>query len=38
MDDAALARNIPYRLELKPRDVLLPWLDRLSGGQGVGPD
>jgi restriction system protein len=36
MDDADLARNIPYRLELKPRDVLLPWLDELSGGEGAG--
>ncbi len=28
--DEYIARNIPYRLELKPRDVLIAWLDELS--------
>jgi restriction system protein len=31
MEDPYLAPHIPYRLELKPRDVLLPWLEELSG-------
>jgi restriction system protein len=26
-DDAFIKPHIPYRIELKPRDVLLPWLD-----------
>jgi restriction system protein len=29
-DDPAIAPFIPYRLELKPRGVLLPWLAELS--------
>jgi restriction system protein len=28
--DAYIARNIPFRLELKPRDVLIPWLEELA--------
>jgi restriction system protein len=32
-DDAVIAPYIPYRLELKPRDVLLPWLAELSDTQ-----
>jgi restriction system protein len=34
-DDPFIKPYIPYRLELRPRDVLLPWLDQLSGEQGV---
>jgi restriction system protein len=30
MDNPFLAANIPHRLELKPRDVLLPWLLSLA--------
>jgi restriction system protein len=30
MDDEGLARNIPFRLELKDRDVLLAWLNDIS--------
>jgi restriction system protein len=33
MDDPAVAAYIPYRLELKPREVLLPWLADLANGQ-----
>ena len=29
LDDPGLRSLIPYRVELKPRDVLLPWLDAL---------
>ena len=28
--DPYISSCVPYRLELKPRDVLLPWLDELS--------
>ena len=28
--DPGLAPNIPYRLELKPRSALLPWLTDLA--------
>jgi restriction system protein len=31
LDDPYISPLVPYRLELKPRDVLLPWLDELSG-------
>jgi restriction system protein len=37
MDDPAVAAYIPYRLELKPRDVLLSWLAELCDGQGSKP-
>jgi restriction system protein len=37
-DNPYIAPYLPYRLELKPRDVLLPWLDQLAGGQGTGSD
>ncbi len=30
MEDEYIRPFIPYRLELKPRDVLLPWLDELA--------
>lgn len=33
-DDPGIKPFIPYRLELKPREVLLPWLAELSDGQG----
>lgn len=29
LDDEDIRRLVPHRLELKPRDVLLPWLDKL---------
>lgn len=29
LDDDNVARLIPYRLELKPRDELLPWLEKI---------
>jgi restriction system protein len=29
LDDEGIKRLIPYRLELRPRNVLLPWLDSL---------
>jgi restriction system protein len=31
MEDEYIQRIVPYRLELKPRDVLIPWLMRLGG-------
>lgn len=32
-DDPSIGTFIPHRLELKPRDVLLPWLAELSSDQ-----
>ena len=32
-EDEYIRPFLPYRLELKPRDVLLPWLDSLSSGK-----
>jgi restriction system protein len=29
--DELIQKVLPYRLELRPRDTLLPWLQRLSG-------
>lgn len=29
LDDPDIARWVPYRLELRPRDILLPWLESL---------
>lgn len=29
MDDPVIAAHVPYRLELKDKDILLPWLDSL---------
>jgi restriction system protein len=34
MDDAYIASNIPFRIELKDRDALLPWLDGLRSRKG----
>ena len=33
-DDPSIKPLIPYRLELKPKDELLPWLDELSKDRG----
>lgn len=33
MDDPFMANLIPYRLELKPRSVLLPWLEEVRNGR-----
>jgi restriction system protein len=30
LDDPYLAQYIPFRIELKPKDVLLPWLDEIA--------
>jgi restriction system protein len=38
MDDPDIARQIPFRLELKDRDVLLPWLHGLSNRKAQKPD
>lgn len=32
MDDPYIKKYVPYRLELKPREVLLPWLKRVAEG------
>lgn len=37
MDDPGLAALIPYRLELKPGTVLLPWLNAMSEKSGHPP-
>ena len=29
MDDPAIGPNVPHRLELRPREILLPWLQTL---------
>ena len=34
-EDDYIKGFIPYRLELRPREVLLPWLDELSRGTGI---
>lgn len=36
LEDPFIAPYVPYRLELKPGDVLLPWLEELAGGSGGG--
>ena len=33
-DDPYIKKYLPYRLELKPRDALLSWLESLSRGSG----
>ena len=33
LDDPVIARAIPHRLELKPREVLLPWLGLVAKGK-----
>lgn len=38
LEDPYIAPYVPYRLELKPRDTLLPWLDELAGGDGSGSE
>jgi len=35
LDHPAIRDNVPFRLELKPREVLLPWLEDLFQ-QGIG--
>ncbi len=29
LDDPAIGANVPHRLELRPREILLPWLRSL---------
>jgi restriction system protein len=34
-EDPYIRKYLPFRLELKPRDVLFPWLQSLSAQSGV---
>src|SRR5438874_10490609 len=36
VDDPYISKYIPYRLELKPREILLPWLNEVAAKKPAG--